>query len=127
MSNAMHPADPRYRMPAEWEPHQATWISWPHNRDTWPGKFGPVEPVMVQAVAALTTSERVRINVLDAKHERHVAGLLEGHADAARVSFHRFPTNDAWCRDHGAIFVTAADAHAPLMALDFRFNSWGDK
>jgi len=116
-----------YRMPAEWEPHQATWVSWPHNRDSWPGKFGPVEPVMLRAVAALSTSELVRINVLDEAHERHVAGLLEGHADPARIAFHRFPTNDAWCRDHGAIFVTDEDAAEPLVALNFRFNAWGGK
>ncbi len=125
MSHA--PDTSRYRMPAEWEPHQATWLSWPHNRDTWPGKFGPVEPVMVEAVAALTKSELVRINVLDERHERHVAALLDGRAAAERVRFHRFPTNDAWCRDHGAIFVTSRDAEQPLLALDFRFNSWGGK
>ncbi len=122
---------PRYRMPAEWEPHQATWISWPHKRDSWPGKFAPVEPVMVRAVAALSESELVRINVLDERHEQHVAGLLDGHADANRLAFHRFPTDDAWCRDHGAIFVTRHGGDAPpadpLVALDFRFNSWGGK
>lgn len=117
----------RYRMPAEWEPHQATWLSWPHKRESWPGNFAPVEPVMVRAVAALSQSELVRINVLDAAHEKHVAALLEGQVNAAHVRFHRFPTNDAWCRDHGAIFVTDAASETPLVALDFRFNSWGDK
>lgn len=120
-------AGSRYRMPAEWEPHQATWLSWPHNRDTWPGKFEPVEPVMVQAVAALSRSELVRINVLDEAHEKHVAGLLDGRVNSERVAFHRFPTNDAWCRDHGAIFVTDPQSAEPLLALDFRFNSWGEK
>jgi agmatine deiminase len=117
-----------YAMPAEWAPHQATWISWPHNRDSWPGKFEPVEPVMVQAVGALSRSELVRINVLDAAHERHVRGLLEGHADAGRVRFHRFPTNDAWCRDHGAIFVNrSVPGNAPLLAINFEFIAWGGK
>lgn len=115
------------RMPAEWEPHQATWISWPHKRESWPGNFAPVEPVMVRVVAALSASELVRINVLDAAHEKHVAAMLEGQVTAGNVRFHRFPTNDAWCRDHGAIFVTDAASAAPLVALDFRFNSWGDK
>lgn len=121
------PNNSNYRMPAEWEPHQATWLSWPHKRASWPGKFAPVEPLMVRAVAALSGSELVRINVLDQKHEQHVAALLEGQANAANVRFHRFPTNDAWCRDHGAIFVTDPASAAPLVALDFRFNSWGDK
>lgn len=121
------PAARGYRMPAEWTPHQATWISWPHKRESWPGKFGPVEPVMVRAVAALATSEPVRINVLDERHERHVRGLLEGHAARKRVIFHRIPTDDAWCRDHGAIFVTRDAREAPALALDFRFNAWGEK
>jgi len=115
-------------MPAEWSPHQATWISWPHKRDSWPGKFEPVEPVMVRFVAAVSGHEPVRINVLDAAHEKHVRGLLEGHADPAGVHFHRFPTNDAWCRDHGAIFVTRDGGQGPEgLALDFRFNAWGGK
>jgi agmatine deiminase len=122
------PAARGYAMPAEWAPHQATWISWPHKRDSWPGKFAPVEPVMVRAIAALSESELVRINVLDAAHERHVRGLLEGSARAGRIRFHRFPTNDAWCRDHGAIFVTRrGPGEEPLLALDFGFNAWGGK
>jgi len=122
------PAAAGFSMPAEWSPHQATWLSWPHKRDSWPGKFEPVEPVMVRFVAALARSEVVRINVLNAAHERHVAGLLEGHAIPDRIRFHRFPTNDAWCRDHGAIFVTRPHDDEPQgLALDFRFNAWGDK
>lgn len=121
------PAARGYRMPAEWAPHQATWISWPHKRESWPGKFEPVEPVMVQAVAALAESEPVRINVLDARHEQHVGSLLEGRVPRERVVFHRIPTNDAWCRDHGAIFVTREQQAEPALALDFRFNAWGGK
>jgi agmatine deiminase len=121
------PAGRGFRMPAEWSPHQATWISWPHKRESWPGNFEPVEPVMVQAVAALAAGETVRINVLDERHERHVRRLLEGNARPERIVFHRIPTNDAWCRDHGAIFVTRAAAEAPALALDFRFNAWGGK
>ncbi|MGD8829707.1 MAG: agmatine deiminase family protein [Pseudomonadales bacterium] len=117
---------PGYAMPPEWAPHQATWISWPHNEDTWPGRFEKAEPVMAEFVGILSRSETVRINVLDAAHERRVKGFLEGRARAANVVFHRFPTNDAWCRDHGAIFVTRA-GDEPLLALDFQFNSWGDK
>lgn len=125
--DARSPAARGYRMPAEWMPHQATWISWPHKRESWPGKFEPVEPVMVQAVGALAASEVVRINVLDEAHERHVQALLEGRVPRGRVIFHRIPTNDAWCRDHGAIFVTREAARAPALALDFRFNAWGGK
>jgi agmatine deiminase len=121
------PAANGYSMPPEWAPHQATWISWPHKRESWPGKFEPVEPVMVKAVAALSRSETVRINVLDRKHREHVQELLSGQVDPGRVIFHQFPTNDAWCRDHGAIFVTRATEPDRLLALDFRFNAWGGK
>ncbi len=121
------PAARGFSMPAEWMAHQATWISWPHKQASWPGKFAPVEPVMVQFVTSLSAGELVRINVLDEAHEKHVAALLEGNATAANVRFHRFPTNDAWCRDHGAIFVTNRKQHGSLLALDFRFNSWGGK
>jgi len=126
LEHAGGPAAAGYAMPAEWSPHQATWISWPHKRDSWPGKFEPVEPVMAEFVAALSRSEMVRINVLDEPHERRVRGFLEGRAVAENVRFHHFPTNDAWCRDHGAIFVTRR-GEQPLLALDFRFNSWGNK
>jgi agmatine deiminase len=122
-----NPARFGYRMPAEWEPHQATWLSWPHNRASWPGVFEHVEPVMVEAVTALATSEPVHINVLDAGHEARVRALLDS-ATLAQVSFHHFPTNDAWCRDHGAIFVTRdPQQSAPLAALHFDYNAWGGK
>lgn len=118
----------RFAMPAEWSPHQATWISWPHKEESWPGKFERVEPVMVRFVQALSAHELVRINVLDERHERHVALKLDGVANAGNVRFHRFPTNDAWCRDHGAIFVTREhEGRVEGKALDFRFNSWGGK
>jgi agmatine deiminase len=125
--NGQTPAAAGYAMPAEWQPHQCTWISWPHKKESWPGKFAPVEPVIVRMVAALSQSELVRINVLDAAHEQSVRRQLEGRADAANVAFHHFATNDAWCRDHGAIFVTREGSESPLLALDFQFNAWGGK
>jgi agmatine deiminase len=122
------PAAAGYRMPAEWQPHQATWLSWPHNPETWPGCLPEVERVMAQAVSALATGETVHINVKDATHARHVEGLLAGKAPQGRVVLHQFPTNDAWCRDHGAIFVTRpASRGEPLLALDFQYNAWGGK
>lgn len=121
------PAAQGYRMPPEWAPHQATWLSWPHNPDTWPGVLSRAEVALARAVGALTEGEVVHINVLDERHERHVAGLLAGHASPARLRLHRNPTNDAWCRDHGAIFVTRTGDEAPLLALDFGYNAWGGK
>ncbi len=130
MEGLSPPAGTSYRMPPEWFPHQSTWISWPHNRDTWPGNLGAVERVMAEAVRALAQGEVVRINVRDASHGYHVQKLLAGRVADERVVLHPFPTNDAWCRDHGAIFVTrdpAAGDVPPLVALDFQYNAWGGK
>ena len=119
------PAELGYRMPAEWAPHQATWISWPQNPETWPGVLAEAEAAMVQAVAALAGGETVRINVRDAAHEAHVRALLGPLASTSAIVFHHFPTNDAWCRDHGAIFVRHPDGR--LAAVDCGFNAWGGK
>lgn len=120
------PAELGYRMPAEWEEHSATWLSWPHNAETWPGCFDMVEPTMVEVVRVLARGEAVRINVLDADHEAHVQGLLEGLVPAGKVSTHVCPTDDAWIRDHGAIFVRRR-ADRRLAAVDFDYNAWGGK
>jgi agmatine deiminase len=117
-----------YRMPAEWSPHQATWFSWPHNEDTWTDHLPAVERILADAVAALTTGELVRINVRDSGHGYHVEKLLAGKAPPDKVVLHQFPTNDSWCRDHGAIFVTRNPGDGPtLKALDFQYNAWGGK
>jgi agmatine deiminase len=120
------PSEQGYRLPAEWEPHEATWLSWPHNRDSWPGVFAGVEPAMIAFVRALAECEPVYVNVLDAAHERHVRALLAKAAPSERLRFFRIPTNDAWCRDHGAIFVTRA-GREPRLAVDFDYNAWGGK
>jgi agmatine deiminase len=115
----------RYRMPPEWAPHQGTWLSWPHNRETWSGCLSEAEAALTLAVAALAESETVHINVLDAAHRTAVAARFAKTVAPGRVQFHLIPTNDAWCRDHGAIF--AFDSNDALVALDFRFNAWGEK
>lgn len=118
-----------YHMPAEWESHAATWLSWPHNESSWPGKFEAVQPAYAAMVAALAQSEPVHINVNSIDMER----LAQKHLDAAgargQIHFHCFPTNDAWCRDHGPICVVndAAPADHQLAAVDWKFNAWGGK
>lgn len=119
------PADLGLRMPAEWEPHEATWLSWPHNRETWPDELETVEAVMAQAVRALVTGEAVVINVLDGEHQRHVEGILNEAGVRGDVRFAHIPTNDAWIRDHGAIFIH--NRMGEVLATDWRFNSWGEK
>ena len=115
----------RYRMPPEWAPHQGTWFSWPHNRETWPGCLEEAEAALAQAVVALAEGETVHINVLDAAHRAAVAARFAKTVAPERLRFHAIVTNDAWCRDHGAIF--AYDSSGALVALDFRFNAWGEK
>lgn len=122
------PAALGYRMPAEWEPHEATWFSWPHNPETWPGaeRLAATEATLAQAVRALALGEAVHINVLDAAHEAHVRGLV-GSAHPFPVHYHHVRTNDAWCRDHGAIFVVRDGPKPARAATNWSFNAWGGK
>jgi len=120
------PRELGYRMPAEWEPHRATWLSWPHKEASWPGKLDVILPVYAQFVAALARSEPVHINVNDAAMERQARAALAAAGAGGEIRFHHFPTNDAWCRDHGAIFVVR-DGPEPLAATDWEYNAWGGK
>ncbi|MGA2391127.1 MAG: agmatine deiminase family protein [Candidatus Sulfotelmatobacter sp.] len=94
------------RMPAEWEPHAATWLAWPHYHGDWPGKFEPIPWVYTEIARNLSRHERVELIVNDAAAERRVRKLLT-RADVAlgNVRFHRWPTNRVWLRDSGCIFV----------------------
>lgn len=122
------PAGLGYRMPPEWAPHEGTWLSWPHNVETWPDELDRVEAVMCKCVAALAPHETVHVNVRDEAHEQHVRALLSKAEAAGNVRLHRIPTNDAWVRDHGAIFVLRDEEDGRgLAATDWGFNSWGGK
>src|SRR5436853_244625 len=121
-----------FRMPAEWDEHEGTWLSWPHNPRTWVGNFGPIPQVFVEIVRALCPNENVHIAVRDAASEASVRHLLkENYLDGAALHFYHIPTNDAWARDHGPIFIrnTGEDARATgqLAVVDWNFNSWGGK
>src|SRR5262252_7625726 len=93
-------------MPAEWEPHSATWIAWPHNRSDWPGKFDPIPWVYCEIVYHLAQAEQVHILVNDARAEAAARKALnKSNALRNSVIFHRWPTNRVWTRDFGPIFV----------------------
>ncbi len=116
-------------MPAEWEPHRGTWLSWPHKEASWPGKFDPVPGIFARMVGLLAEREEVHINVAGPDMEADVRRMVadEG-ADTEHVFFHFNPTNDAWCRDHGPIFVQrTSDGEAEQAILDWGYNAWGDK
>jgi agmatine deiminase len=114
-----------YFMPAEWAPHQGTWWSWPHNPETWPGCLEAAERAVADAIVALAASETVHVNVRDGAARDALIARLEGRISLKRLCTHLIPTNDAWCRDHGAIFVRGGAGG--LVAIDFRFNAWGGK
>lgn len=113
-------------MPAEWEPHEATWLSWPHNEDTWPGCLAEVERAFSEMVRVLAEHERVHINVLNADHAALVRRRLQDQVPPERVRLHCCPTDDAWIRDYGAIFLCGTDGRRRL-AVDFDYNAWGGK
>ncbi|MGB8845695.1 MAG: agmatine deiminase family protein, partial [Terracidiphilus sp.] len=86
-----------YRMPAEWEPHEATWLAWPHNPEDWPGKFASIPWLYAEIVRLLAARELVHLIVEDAKTEKRVASMLRrACADLEQVSFHRWPTDRGW-------------------------------
>ncbi|MBX7073454.1 MAG: agmatine deiminase family protein [Pirellulales bacterium] len=116
-------ADQGYRMPAEWEPHAATWLSWPHNPATWPGKFEPIPAVYAKLVETLARHERVRILAGGSevmRQARDMVGRLEN------VELFDIPTNDCWMRDHGPTFLVGQPSLAPAL-VDWEYNAWGGK
>ncbi len=119
------PAALGYRMPAEWEPHEATWIAWPHNRDDWPGKFGPIPWVYCEIVRHLARVERVEILVDHGRAARRAADRLErAGGDLGRVRFHRVRTDRAWTRDSGPTFVVKDGDPEALGLVEWKFNAW---
>ncbi len=128
------PGTPRalgYRMPAEWEPHEATWLAWPHNPEDWPGKFQPIPWVYAEIVGHLARVEDVHILVDDAAAERRARGSLKRTGvNLARVHFHLWPTDRVWTRDSGPIFVKktfpgGAESRKDTVAVtNWKFNAW---
>jgi agmatine deiminase len=139
-ANPLLPAALGYRMPAEWEPHAATWLAWAHFHGDWPGKFEPIPWVFAEIIRNLAKHERVELIVNNAAAARQARRVLE-RADALseNIRFHHWATNRIWLRDSGCIFVRregheftrASKGHkqngalAPeVLALKFRFNAW---
>jgi len=110
-------------MPAEWEPHAATWIAWPHAREDWPGKFAAIPLVYMEVVRHLVPGERVRILVNDEAVERSVRRLVSrAGVDLGRVDFFRMPTDRSWTRDYCPLWVRRDDGHLGL--TNWKFNGW---
>jgi agmatine deiminase len=113
-------------MPAEWERHTATWLSWPRREGiSFPESFDRVLPALRAMVEPLVQSEQVCINVCNGAHEAEARSVLRG-LPMERITFYCVPTNEPWCRDHGPIFLTR-DRDPRLAVVDWDYNAWGNK
>lgn len=119
-----------YRLPAEWEPHEATWLAWPRNIDDWPGKFGPIPWAFAEIVRLLVPHEPVNLVVRGGRGLDEAREFLErAGAPLANVRFHKVRLDRGWLRDCGPLWVvrdeaTEADGWPASLLLDFRFNAW---
>lgn len=112
-----------FRMPAEWEPHQATWLAGPHEKSDWPGKFAPIPWIYAEIVRHLSRVERVRIIVNDADAEQTVRRILrKSHADLAAIEFFHHATDRSWIRDYGPLFIKSHSGE--VATTEWRFNGW---
>ncbi|MDD2793037.1 MAG: agmatine deiminase family protein [Sediminibacterium sp.] len=129
MTNEMiTPASLGYRFPAEFAPHIATWLSWPHKEASWPGKIDSIYPNYSQFVKYLSLSEKVRINVANSAMQAFATLHLEqAGVSMEQVEFFLHPTNDAWCRDHGPAFLVNPQAAISKVIVDWNYNAWGNK
>lgn len=114
-----------YRMPAEWERHQGTWIAWPHNQDDWPGKFDAIPWVYADIVRHLSRVEDVNIIVRNAAERDAVRSILNRrHVSLKRVKFHLWATDRGWTRDSGPIFVRRNSGNHKIAITNWRFSGW---
>lgn len=128
MDTLTTPRELGYHFPAEFAPHEATWLSWPHKEESWPGKIHNIYPAYSQFVKILTLSEKVRINVKDEQMKNFALSHLQlAGVDLSKVEFFFHPTNDAWCRDHGPAFLINPHADIKKVIVDWGYNAWGNK
>ena len=117
-----------YYFPAEFAPHIATWLSWPHKEASWPGKIERIFPGYTLFIKYLSQSEKVRINANDeAMKEFALQKISETGADINNIEFFFHPTNDAWCRDHGPAFLINPHTEQKKIIADWNYNAWGGK
>jgi agmatine deiminase len=126
--NSRTPKELGYYFPAEFAQHEATWLSWPHKEESWPGKLDSIYAGYSQFVKVLTQSEIVRINVAnEALKNFATTHLIAAGVDLSKVEFYFHPTNDAWCRDHGPAFLVNPNADIKKVVVDWGYNAWGGK
>jgi agmatine deiminase len=121
------PKELGYRFPAEWVKHEATWLSWPHKEESWPGKLNSIYPIYAQFIKALTAGEKVRINMNSESMKLDALRWLSAcQTDLTQVEFFIHPSNDAWCRDHGPAFLVHEKTGEKAI-VDWGYNAWGGK
>jgi agmatine deiminase len=122
------PKELGYRFPAEFEQHAATWLSWPHKEESWPGKIKSIYDPYCLFIKTLAEHEDVCINIVNEEMKSFAIeklGTISTSMD--RVRFYTHPTNDAWCRDHGPAFLINPEAAQPKIIIDWNYNAWGNK
>jgi agmatine deiminase len=123
MTSDALPAAGGWRMPAEWDAHEATWLAWPHQRSDWPGKFPLIPWVYAEIARHLATSEYVHLIVADASAQKRAKTVLrKAGVDLARVRFFHVPTDRGWVRDCGPIFLVNKDGD--IAYTHWQFNGW---
>ena len=126
-SNASTPKQLGYYFPAEFAPHEATWLSWPHKEASWPGKIERVYSPYAKFIKVLAESEKVRININDEAMQSFAEKVLsKENVNMQQVEFFFHPTNDAWCRDHGPAFIINSNKKNKAI-IDWNYNAWGNK
>ncbi|RZL09084.1 MAG: agmatine deiminase family protein [Pedobacter sp.] len=122
------PAAKGYFFPAEWEHHEATWLSWPHKEASWPGKLSSIYYPYCQFIKAVAVGEKVRINVKDKEMETFaISELQKAGVNLSQIEFFYNETNDAWCRDHGPAFLINPSGAEKKAVVDWGYNAWGGK
>lgn len=116
-----------YFMPPEWHPHESTWLAWPTNRETWPGRVRRIQSLFLEMMRLLASGERIDLLVDHRKQEEEVRGRLDPAA-RGRVRFHRIATGDAWIRDYGPNFLIRSGGEQAAAGFNqWRFNAWGGR
>lgn len=122
-----NPKIENFYFPAEWHPHEATWLSFPINKDTWENRFEKIYPSYLKFISTISKSEMVKINANDTKTIKIIEGLFEKfEIDTTNIKLYEHQTNDSWCRDHGpAILINRYNSQR--LIIDWEYNAWGGK
>lgn len=126
-ADKIYPKDLGFYFPAEWHSHRATWLSWPHKTESWPGKIDKIYKPYSEFIKTVAAGEKVCINVTDEAMKSFATAHLESHGvNMDQIIFYFHPTNDAWCRDHGPAFIVHKHKKEKAI-IDWGYNAWGNK